>query len=98
MTRQAVQGIAAVNLTYSTAVPRLRTFQQSEGASAVLCTTYSNELQPKIGGVLITRTSEYLNRLVKEEMLKACKPLLNKTGMALTLLHIFFLNLEAAPE
>lgn len=59
----AVQGIAALNLTYSTTVPRFCTCQHSEGASAaMLCTTYSNELQPKIGGVLICRPSENLGQ------------------------------------
>jgi hypothetical protein len=48
----------------------------------MLCTTYltATGLQPKIGLVLICRTSENLSRLVEEERLKACKPFFNKTG------------------
>jgi hypothetical protein len=64
----------------------------------MLCTTYSNGLQPKVGGVLNYRAGEILSRLVK---LKACKTFFNKAGTAFPSLRkrciTSFVNLEAAP-
>jgi hypothetical protein len=58
------------------------------------------QLQPKIGGVLICRTSENLSRPVKEEMLKACKMLLQQDRHGLPVFEQRFftslVNFEAA--